>query len=150
MPTSKKPRKKYQARPAGADFIKAFRFNSEADFWLKNQPHQALESMRTGTATANDLDAVSLRVLWGAQMAEDHIVEAEPKAIMRQGIAALDSVAARYDRIGRVGLAGEELRQLGEAITLTDDLQSTLTRREMEQSLKIVLGKRNQQIGAQA
>lgn len=147
MPTSSKPRKKYWPRaPVSADRIKAFRFNADADYWLKSHPHQALESMRSGTATADDYNTVSLRIRWGDRMIEDHIIEAEPREIMRQGIAALVSVGERFDRIGRFGLNGEEFRLLGDALNLADELQSTLTRREMKQSLRAVIGARDKQL----
>lgn len=144
MPTSKKPRKKYRPKPMGANPIKAFRFNADAEFWLKTHPHAALEAMRSGTATATDFDTVSLRVRWGAQMVEDHLVDPRPaREVMQAGVSALESVGDRFDRLGKVGATGEEFRNLGEALNLTDDLQSTLTRRELEQSLRPVLDVRD-------
>ena len=140
MPTSKKPRKKYQGRPAGASFIKAFRFNSEADFWLKNQPHQALESMRDGTATAQHMETLVLRIMWGARMVDDHLVDADDaRSVVARGVSAVTSVADRYARVEKFGATGEEFGHLGDALNMIDDLQSVLTRREMESSLKAVI-----------
>jgi hypothetical protein len=141
MPGNKKPRKKH--RPAGrasANRIKAFRYNSDADFWLQHAPHQALESLRNGTADADLHNMLVLRVLLGRQIIEDHLVDPdEARQIMAAGVAAVESVAARHDRLGRFGATGEELRKIGDALNLCDDLQQATTRREQESSLKKVL-----------
>lgn len=152
MPTSKKPRKKY--RPPQTEVkpghIKLFRFGRDSEMWLLHQPHQALESLRTGSATAKDYDALSLRILWAAQMVKDHIIESEPMDIVTPALMALESIGQRYDRTGKLGMSGEEFRLLAGGLELSDQLQGTLTRKEMEQSLRTVMGKRNQQIKAQA
>lgn len=141
MPGKKKPRKKH--RPAGrvsANRIKAFRYNSDADFWLKHMPHQALEALRNGTIDAAMHNMLVIRVLLGRQIVEDHLVDpGEARQIMAAGVAAVESVAARYDRLGRFGATGEELRQIGDALNLCDDLQDITTRREQEVSLAAVL-----------
>ncbi len=141
MPKSKPPRKKY--RPGGrvsANRIKTFRYNAEADLWLKLMPHQALEALRNGTADADLHNMLAVRTLWGARMVEDHLIDPEEaRQVMALGLAAVESISARYDRLGRFGATGEELNHIGDALLLCDDLQDTTTRREQEISLKAVL-----------
>lgn len=144
MPASKKPRKKY--RPPQTDVrpghIKLFRFGRDSEMWLLHQPHQALESLRTGSATANDYESLSLRILWAAQMVKDHIIESEPLDIVTQALMALESIGKRHERTGKFGMSGEEFRLLGGGLELADQLQGTLTRKEMEQSFRTVMGAR--------
>lgn len=149
MPGNKKPRKKHKpAGRASANRIKAFRYNADASFWLKHMPHQALEALRTGKADADLHNMLVIRVLWGARIVEDHLADpGEARQIMAAGVAAVESVAARYDRLVRFGATGEELRQIGDALNLCDDLQDITTRREQESSLAAVLrinGKRTE------
>lgn len=148
MPASKKPRKKYrppqtEVRPG---HIKLFRFGRDSEMWLLHQPHQALESLRTGSATAKDYDSLSLRILWAAQMVKDHIIESEPMDIVTPALMALESIGQRYDRTEKLGMSGEEFRLLAGGLELADQLQGTLTRKEMEQSFRTVMGKRYQAI----
>jgi hypothetical protein len=148
MATSKKPRKKYRPPKVAIvpGHIKLFRFGRDSEMWLQHQPHQALESLRTGSATADDYDALSLRILWAAQMVKDHIIESEPLDIVTPALMALESIGQRYDRTGKLGMSGEEFRHLGNALGLADQLQGTLTRREMEQSFRTVMGARYEAI----
>ncbi len=142
MPTSKKPRKKYRP-PSGrvsANRIKTFRYNAEADLWLKLMPHQALDALRNGACDTALHNMLAVRTLWGARMVEDHLIDPdEARHVMALGLAAVESVGARYDRLGRFGATGEELNRIGDALNLCDDLQDTTTRREQEISLKAVL-----------
>ena len=148
MTTNKKPRKKYRPPQVAVipGHIKLFRFGKDSEMWLQHQPHQALESMRTGSATPEDYDALSLRILWAAQMVRDHIIDPEPLDIVTPALMALDAIGTRYDRIGKIGMTGEEFGQLGDALNLADQLQGTLTRKEMEQSFRTVMGARYQAI----
>lgn len=141
MPKSKPPRKRYRSSGrVSANRIKVFRYNAEADLWLKLMPHQALEALRNGTADAGLHNMLVVRILWGARMVDDHLLDPEEaRQIMSRGVAAVESVSARYDRLGRFGATGEELNHIGDALVLCDDLQDTTTRREQEISLKAVL-----------
>ena len=140
MATNKKPRKKYRPQPVSANRIKAFRFNAEGDLWLKMHPHAALEAMRDGSANAQHMDTLVLRIMWGARMAKDHLVDADDaRAILARGVSAVTSVADRYARLQKFGSTGEEFGHLGDALNVIDDMQNVLTRREMESSLQAVL-----------
>ncbi len=141
MPISKKPRKRYRpSGPVSANRIKTFRYNADADAWLKLFPHQALEALRNGTANADMHNALVLRTVWGQRMVDDHLVDPdEARAVMALGVAAVRRVADRFDRVGKFGATGEELGHIGDALNLCDDLQGITTRREQEASLKAVL-----------
>ena len=140
MATNKKPRKKYRPRVVSANHIKAFRFNAEGDLWLKMHPHAALEALRDGTASAQHMDTLVLRIMWGARMVEDHLVDADDaRSVIARGVSAVTSVTDRYARLEKFGATGEEFGHLGDALNVIDDMQNVLTRREMESSLHAVI-----------
>jgi hypothetical protein len=131
MPTPKRPRRKY--RPREARLPSVFRHTESEETQLQLVPHVALELFRTGTATEGDWHTLACRINWGMVLATRHHPEAVEVATA--GVVALRDVFARHARTGRWGCSGEELRAIGAALVLVDDMQMAHTRRELLDAL---------------
>lgn len=97
---------------------------------LKIMPHTALESLRTGAATEEDIGAIVIRLDWGVILNKHHFNEAQTGAIMTDSIKAVISLQNRFKDLGRYVATGEELKAIGDALNAVDDMQDTTTRRE--------------------
>ena len=150
MATNKRPRKKY--RPLTGRLTinqnKMFRFDAGSDAWMKTAPHEALDSIKRGDATARHFDTLVLRLHWGQRMERDHFESDEARESMDAAVRAVTSVAERHTRTGVFGATGEELRQMGEALVLIDEMQTQATRKELEASLMAVINRSNAELKA--
>jgi hypothetical protein len=57
---------------------------------------------------------------------------------IRIGLDAMIKVQTRCDRTGKWGLSGSDLRQVGDGLVLTDNLQLSLTRKQFAQAIDYV------------
>jgi hypothetical protein len=141
MPGTKKPRKAYKPRtPAGFMRLPStIRYSQSNETQLQLVPHAELEKFRRGLADEYSWNTLAFRLNWGFVMADD-FMEAEARAVMEQGLAAIRSVKARHERLGQWGMAGEEFTQVGDALNLTDQMQQRTTRKEQHAAIeKVVL-----------
>jgi hypothetical protein len=89
--------------------------------------------MAEGRGDEGAFNTVTFRTLVGAALlgfADDDDKKKLETEIFRPAIASLISVGERYQRLGKFGLNGDELKSLKEALNLTDDLQAVTTRRQ--------------------
>jgi hypothetical protein len=141
MPGNKKPRKAYKPKtPAGFMRLPStIRYSQANETQLQLVPHAELEKFRRGLADEYAWNTLAFRLNWGYVMADD-FMEAEARAVMEQGLAAIRSVKARHERLGQWGMAGEEFTQVGDALNLTDQMQQRTTRKEQHAAIeKVVL-----------
>jgi hypothetical protein len=141
MPGNKKPRKAYKPKtPAGFMRLPStIRYSQANETQLQLVPHAELEKFRRGLADEYSWNTLAFRLNWGYVMADD-FMEAEARAVMEQGLAAIRSVKARHERLGQWGMAGEEFTQVGDALNLTDQMQQRTTRKEQHAAIeKVVL-----------
>ncbi len=57
---------------------------------------------------------------------------------IRTGLDAMLKVQARFDKVGKWGLSGSDLREVGDGLVLTDNLQLSLTRKQFAQAIDYV------------
>ncbi len=135
MPKSARPRKAY--KPKGVRVPTNIRYGQLEELHLQLVPHVALDLFRTGLATEGDWHTLAVRVNWAVVMATRH--HPDVVDVATAGVRALAVVMARHERIGRWGCNGEELRALGAALVLMDEMQQSHTRRDLHDALAYTL-----------
>lgn len=138
MPATKKPRKKYRPGVRVA-LPMVFRHSGESDTMLKMIPHTELDKLRDGTADEYTPNTLAFRLNFGYVLSNEVFDNPEARAVMERGLAAIRAVKERHARLGRWGCSGEEFRALGEALNITDEMQSVSTRREQAEAQRILL-----------
>lgn len=136
MPVSKKPRKRHQVKPYRMPSL--IRYSPEQETNLQLIPHIALDVFRTGHATEGDWHTLAARIGWCSVLASTHhgpeLIE-----IAQAAVFAMRDAFARHERTGRWGFAGHELRAVGDALNLMDELQRAHTRKELLEALEVTL-----------
>lgn len=136
MPVSKKPRRRYVPRSYRLPSL--IRYSAETETNLQLIPHIALDVFRAGRATEGDWHTLAARISWCSVMASKH----HPQDIIdiaQAGVHAMRDVFARNERTGRWGFSGEEMRAVGAALNLMDEMQAAHTRKELLEALEITL-----------
>lgn len=151
MPKPKAPRKKYRppAVPVTAGRMRSVRYAHRHEMWLKTIPHAALDEIRAGRGTPDHFNSICIRVHWGERMLLDHFAPenvAEHSNAIRAAIAAISAISDRYDADGTFSVTDFEFQRIGAALCLTDDLQTSTTKVEQEESLRAVLKLSEQQL----
>lgn len=142
MPGNKKPRKKM--RRVWVGLPKVFRHTHAADTMLKMIPHQELARLRDGTADEGTWHTLTCRLDWGCFMSIDHFQNIEVNDAIQAALNSMRSIKARFERVGKWGMTGEEFVNIGAALNLVDDMQSQTTRREQEASFDAMMKLNNQ------
>jgi len=119
---------KYKPKPLIP--ILGFAYTKEHAIQLKMMPHTALEAIRTGAATEEDISAIIIRIDWGAILIKNHFDQKQAGRVMNDGLNAVISLQNRLKDLGRYIATGEELKAIGDALNAVDDMQDTTTRRE--------------------
>lgn len=108
-------------------------------------PHQELAALREGRGTEISWHTLTARMNVGYVLSniamESHDIDPDPRPAIRQGLDAMVDLQARHRALDRYVATGDELRAIGEALNLTDELQSATTRRQQRDALQIVLTK---------
>lgn len=138
MPKSAKPRKQYRRRYAEGTLPITIRHSRSADTALQLVPHSELDKLRDGTADEYTFNTLAFRIDWGYVMAGEVFDTPEARAITERGLAAMRSVKARFERLGKYGTTGEEFAALGDALNVTNDMQLRATRREQLEAIRIL------------
>jgi hypothetical protein len=146
MAGNKKPRKPGMRRvhsftTRGALPI-AFGINPDAARELKLMPHQELLELREGRGTLGNWDVVVSRINWASVLAGMVEFSFDPSPIINAGTDAMMAVHKRWKEKERFVFTGDELRAVGEAITLADDMQDATTRRQHRDALMKLLAVR--------
>lgn len=136
MPANKRPRKSHRRVQIFSTPI-AFRHNAEEETALQLAPHLSLSKFRQGIADEQDWHTLAARVNVGSIAANWHD-QSEAIGAMNDGLHAIRSVSARHQRTQAWGITGDELKAIGEALNLTDEIQKGLTRREMASVIRYV------------
>lgn len=139
MPSNKKPRKKYRPKYAQGQIPVTIRHNDEDDYYLRVIPHQELESLRNGQADEVSINTLTVRLNWAYVMAGEVFDNPEALVITEKGLAAIRAVIERFKRVGKCGATGQEFHDIGESLSLADEMQKSATRREQLESLRIVM-----------
>ena len=62
----------------------------------------------------------------------------QPNEDIKKGLDALLKIHARFDRLGKWGVSGNDLAEIGEALVQTDNLQLSLTRKQFALAIRYV------------
>lgn len=112
-----------------------FALPSEAKTNLKLPPHMALDALRIGQGDETAANTLAAAVNLGAVLSRRECQEAQD--VMNAGLRAVASVLER-GKSGKWGVTGDELRAIGEALSLSDDMQDQRTRAEMQAAIQTV------------
>jgi len=135
MPSNKKPRKPKKFVPKTLPLT--IRHNAESETALQLAPHAELMKLREGYGGIESWHTIVARLNIGLVAANAAGKEYQAKDI-RIGLDAMLKVQTRYDKTGKWGLSGSDLREVGDGLVLTDNLQLSLTRRQFAQAIDYV------------
>ena len=135
MPNSSKPRKAHTKKPGTPLSI---RFTPEHERALQLVPHIELDNLRNARDAEHTFHNLALRVNFAKHMAFTHFTDVETD-IAHKGVEALVAVKLRYERVGKYGASAQELQDIGEALNLADEIQKNSTRKEIRNSLMVVV-----------
>lgn len=119
---------KYKPKPLVPTL--GFAYSQEHALQLKLMPNTALEALRTGDATEEDISAIVIRLDWGVILIKNHFDQEQAGRVMNDGLQAVISLQNRLKDLGRYIATGEELKAIGDALNAVDDMQDATTRRE--------------------
>ena len=135
MPSNKKPRKPKKYVPRTIPLT--IRHNAESETALQLAPHSELMKLREGYGDIESWHTIVARLNIGLVAANAAGKEYQAKDI-RIGLDAMLKVQARFDKSGKWGLSGSDLREIGDGLVLTDNLQLSLTRKQFAQAIDYV------------
>jgi len=135
MPANKKPRKPRKYVPKTLPLT--IRHNAESETALQLAPHSELMKLREGYGDESSWHTIVARLNVGLVCANSDNQPDVAKEI-RIGLDAMLKIQARFDKSGKWGLSGSDLRQVGDALVLTDNLQLSLTRKQFAQAIDYV------------
>jgi hypothetical protein len=135
MPANKKPRKAKKYIPRTIPLT--IRHSEETETALQLAPHAELMKLREGYGDEFSWNTIVARLNIGLVAANAAGKPDQAKEI-RIGLDAMLKVQARFDKSGKWGLSGSDLRQVGDALVLTDNLQLSLTRKQFAQAIDYV------------
>jgi len=143
MAGNKKPRKPGMRRvhsftTRGALPI-VFGINEDASRELKLIAHQELLELREGRGNLGNWDCVTSRISWASTLAGMVEFSFDPSPVINAGIDSMMAVHKRWQEKEKFVFTGDELRAVGEAITLADDMQDATTRRQHRDALMKLL-----------
>jgi hypothetical protein len=136
MPANKKPRKKYKPRPALLRPM-IYGLPKEEMTNLQLPPHVTLDAFRRGQGDEPGLHTLIVAVNLGAVLSRAQ--PADVQSIMSRALDAIVEVKKRGETTGHWGLSGDQFRDIGVALSLSNDLQEASTRREVRAALHIVM-----------
>jgi hypothetical protein len=142
MPSSKKPRKPMSRRkyvhtnPFDSVISK---LNPDDTRNLKLIPHQCLAELRMGRGSEEVWNTLACRVNWSGVLACNIEFEQDLRPAIREALDALRAIEARFKEINRWIASGDELKAIGEALTIADEIQDVTTRRDHRDAFVTVM-----------
>jgi hypothetical protein len=132
VPGNKKSRKKYKPVVRLA-LPMTYGITKEASMWLQMSPHQHLEEFRRGDAGEQAWHTLVCRLNIGLTLAHEFFPLA--KQDMADALQAMQDVGARHDFLKQWGMSGDQLKVVGVGLSLCDDMQNSVTRREFSKAV---------------
>lgn len=111
------------------------RHSAEDDTSLQLVPHMELMKFREGMADEQSWHTITARLNVGLTAAWQNDLEMD---VFRRGLDAIVNVRERFKKSGRWVLTGDDYRDIGEALTETDNLQLSMTRKQFAKSIEYV------------
>ena len=135
MPSNKKPRKPRKYIPKTLPLT--IRHSEESETALQLAPHAELMKLREGYGDEGSWNTIVARLNIGLVAANSAGKQDDAKEI-RIGLDAMLKVQTRFDKSGKWGLSGSDLKQIGDGLVLTDNLQLSLTRKQFAKAIDYV------------
>lgn len=135
MPANKKPRKAKKYIPKTIPLT--IRHNAETETALQLTPHSELLKLREGYGDEGSWNTIVARLNIGLVAANADGKPDQAKQI-RVGLDAMLKVQTRFDKTGKWGVSGSDLREIGDGLVMTDNLQLSLTRKQFAQAIEYV------------
>ena len=129
-------RKQSKYKPKARVLPINIRFSKEAEVNLCLVPQAELTKFREGIADEVSINTLAMRLNLGYVLAGEYFVEGEARATMENALEALRSVKARKEQTGKIGANGEEYPRMADGLNLTDQMQESCTRAELDKALK--------------
>ena len=133
MPSNKKPRKKRIIKPLVLP--QTIRHSAEADTELQLAPHTELMKLRHGYGDEGSWHTIVCRINIGVIAAWQNNID---NTVIKKGLDAMINVRNRHEKSDKWGLSGDDLRDIGEALVQTDNLQLSLTRKQLNKAIEYV------------
>lgn len=137
MAKNKRPRKPYVPRFLGTPVT--IGVADDHKYNMKLIPHQMLDKLRTGNGDEVCWNTIACRLNMGYVMGSQQEFSEDPLATITLALDAMRELQARFDESGRYVVKGDELRAVGEALNLIDDMQDATTRRAQRDALRVVM-----------
>lgn len=112
-----------------------FRNAESDDQILKTMPHADLAILREGRGSDEQYWCVTNRINWASTLASMIEFSFDPAPILNAGLDAMMALMARKQAVGKFVFKAEELKAVGEALTLADDMHDATTRRQHRDAL---------------
>lgn len=112
-----------------------FRNDAEVERTLKVMPHLDLAEIREGRGNADHYWTVVNRLNWCSTLASMVDFSFDPSPVLNAGQDAMLALYLRAKETGKYVFKGEELKAVGEALTLADDMHDATTRRQHRDAL---------------
>jgi hypothetical protein len=133
MAKSTKPRKKYKQKPIQGMPI-VFGMEQEIKTELAIEPLIAINMFTSGQGSEDLAYTIINSILVGHELVNND----DERNVIVMGSDAMKRVLARGEG-GKWGFSGDDLKDITLAITLSDSLQSSSTRRQMRKAVNCVL-----------
>lgn len=133
MPNNKRPRKTHKPRLAAVPLT--IRHNEEAERELQLTPHMELMKFREGYADEKSWHTIVCRLNIGVIAAND---VGDDYSGIRKGLDAMLRIQDRYNKTQKWGISGEDYRDIGDALVQTDNLQLSMTQKQLAKAIKYV------------
>lgn len=125
-----------------------FRNDGESERVLKLMPHSDLAVLRDGGGKDEHWQTVTSRINWASTIASMVEFSFDPGPILNAGLDAMVALAARHKQSGAYIFKGEELKAVGDALTLADDMHDATTRRQHRDALVKLVAVCPESVGA--
>lgn len=132
----KKRNKKYKPREV-LPVPLMFRHSTDGQIGLKLQPRMALQRLKEGEGTEQDLDTLAFRLNWGFVAQRDFYAN-QAVDVAHGAISAIMGAKHRLIETGKHGFSGPEMLAVGDGLNLADMMCWHLTRKESLQAVQFV------------
>ena len=136
MPSSSRPRRPYRAQQQRIPVL--LRFSEHDGRQIKLMAHASLAAIREGAGSKEDWDTLAGRLNLGLVLSRLPEYQGVAPDFDR-ALNGLVSLKERALRTGRWVATGDELKAMGEALVIADDIQDGTTRKDLLAALQTVM-----------
>lgn len=135
MANNKKPRKRHI--PRRNILPMTIRHNAQSEQTLQLVPHTELMKFREGIGDEIGWNTITARLNVGLVAA--YQADFDPEYFLLMGsLKAIVNVRERFLKTGRWGLSGDDLKSIGDGLVATDNLQLSITRKQLSKAIDYV------------